>query len=267
MEIKDVFGIEPIGQMGLEVTKATISGISSFLNMVFKPGLQELGYLFEDKVRRWRLNNILRVLEKAKGKMDFDGAQLNLTANARVGLSIMEECSSVDNDELQDLWAGLFVSSCTPDGRDDSNMNFVDLLRRMSTVEARILDYACNNSKKYLYPNKLIVAETLNVPFDTLVTITGTNDIYRLDSELDHMRSIELFPHGDSFGRGGGFSVGDNQLDADITPSSLALNLYFRTHSTGISPVEFWGEQLIHRDQNDDNEKIKAEIDKIFSES
>ncbi|MBR0300463.1 MAG: hypothetical protein IJQ93_09130, partial [Bacteroidales bacterium] len=96
MEIKDVFGIEPIGQMGLEVTKATISGISSFLNIVFKPGLQELWYLFEDKVRRWRLNNILRVLEKAKGKIDFDGAQLNLTANARVGLSIMEECSTVD---------------------------------------------------------------------------------------------------------------------------------------------------------------------------
>ena len=245
MEIKDIFGIEPVGEMGLEVTKASIKGISSFLDTVFKPGLQELGFLFKDEVRRWRLNNILRVLQKAKGKMDFDGQQLNLTANSRVGLSIMEECSKVDNEELQDLWAGLFVSACTINGRDDSNMNFVDLLRRMSSVEARILDYACNNTKKYIYPNKLITADSLNVPYDILVKITGINDIYRLDSELDHMRSIELLPHGSAFEAGGGFSLGDETLDADISPSPLALNLYFRTHSTGITPVEFWGDQLV----------------------
>ena len=267
MEIKDVFGIEPIGEMGLEVTKATIKGVSSFLDVVFKPGLQELGFLLKDEVRRWRLNNIFRVLEKAKGRMSFDGQQLNLTANARVGLSIMEECSAVDNDELQDLWAGLFASSCTHNGLDDSNMNFVDLLRRMSTVEARILDYACKNCKKYLYPNRLIIAEGLSVSFDTLVSIAGTDDIYRLDSELDHMRSIELLPQGNSFEGGGGFSVGDNQLDADITPSPLALNLYFRTHSTGISPIEFWGDQLEPHDKKADDEKLNAVIDKVFSDS
>ena len=200
--------------------------------------------MFRDNVRRWRLNNLLRVLEKAKGKLVFDGKQLNLTANARVGLSIMEECSAVDNDELQDLWAGLFATSCTPDGRDDSNMNFVDLLRRMSSVEARILDYACKHSKKYIYPSKLIVADALSVSFDLLVEITGINDIYRLDSELDHMRSIELLPQGSLIGGGGGFSADDEHLDADISPSALALNLYYKTHSTGVSPIDFWGDQL-----------------------
>ncbi|MDT3387860.1 MAG: DUF4393 domain-containing protein [Bacteroidota bacterium] len=256
MEIKDLLGLEPIGEMGLEVTKASIKGITSFLDVVFKPGLQELGFLFKDEVRRWRLNNILSVLDKAKGKLDFDGQQLNLTANARVGLSIMEECSSVDNEELQDLWAGLFASSCTPDGRDDSNMNFVDLLRRMSTVEARILDYACKNCKKYIYPNKLIVAEELVVSFERLVEITGTNDIYRLDSELDHMRSLELLPQVGSFESGGGFFIGDNLLDANISPSSLALTLYYRTHSTGVSPIEFWGDQLEAREIDGDDEKL-----------
>lgn len=254
MEIKDILGIEPISQAGLEVTKATIKGVSSFLETVCKPGAEELGFLIKDKVRLWRLNNILRTLEKAKGKMYFDGQELNLTANARVGLAIMEGCSEVDDEELQNFWAGLFVSSCTPDGRDDSNMNFVDLLRRMSTVEARILDYACKNSIIYLYPNKLMMSKELNVTFDTLVQITGTNNIYRLDSELDHMRSIELLLQGDSFELGGGFSAFDNQLDANISPSSLALNLYYRTHSTGISPIEFWGNQLIPYEGNADNE-------------
>ncbi len=257
IEIHDIFGIKPIGEAQLEAIKAAIKGVSSFLELVFKPGLEELGYMMKDEVRLWRLNNILRVLEKAKGKMYFDGRVLNLTANARVGLSIIEGCSEVDNEELQDLWAGLFVSSCTPDGRDDSNMNFVDLLRRMSSVEARIIDYACKNSTKFLYPNKLIMSDGLTISFDTLVEITGTKDLYRLDSELDHMRSIELIVSGDSFeGGGGGFTASDTTLEANITPSSLALNLYYRTHSIGKSPIEFWGEKLISFSTADTEAKI-----------
>lgn len=243
MDIHDVFGIEPVGKAGEVVTKGVMDGISSFLSSVFKPGLEELGFLMKDRVRQWRLNNILRMLEKAKGRLEFNGNELNLTANARVGLAIMDESSKVDNEELQDLWAGLFVSSCTSDGHDDSNMNFVDLMRRMSTVEARILDYACRRCQKLLCCSKLIVADNLTISFDTLVSIAGTNDRYRLDSELDHMRSIELLVS-DGLTGGGGFSADDDKLDANITPSSLALNLYYKTHSIGQSPIEFWGDSL-----------------------
>ena len=267
MEIKDILGIEPIGEAGLEVVKASIKGVSSFLEIVFKPGLEELGFLVKDQVRLWRLKNILRTLEKAQGKFDFDGKEINLTANARVGISIMEGCSEVDNEELQDLWAGLFASSCTPDGRDDSNMNFVDLLRRMSSVEAKIIDYACRNCNKYIYPNQLIIADEISVPFDTLVEISGTDDRYRLDSELDHMRSLELLLQGGSFaGCGGGFTASDNSLEAILTPSSLALNLYFKTHSLVISPKVFWADKLIPRNEDDDNQKQQDEFDKIISE-
>lgn len=250
MEIRDVLGIEPIGQAGLELTRSAISGVSSFLSCVFKPGLEEIGYMARDEVRMWRLNNILRMLEKAKGKMCYDGQELNLTANARVGISIMENCSDVEQEELQDMWAGLFVSSCTSDGRDDSNMNFVDLLRRMSSVEAKILDYACKNSRKIFFPNKLILAEELIIPYSRLVEISEIDDIYRLDCELDHMRSIELIAAGGGFSNGAGFSATDEHLDADITPSALALNLYLRTHSAGISPISFWGDSISPYDVN-----------------
>lgn len=245
MDINDILEIKPESETRAETTKAAIKGVSSFLKNVFKPGLEELGYIIKDEIRYWRLNNILSMLNLAQGKMEFDGKDLNLTANARVGLSIMEECSNVDNVELQDLWAGLFASSCTPDGRDDSNMNFVDLLRRMSSVEAKILDYACRNCNKYIYPNQLIIAEDITVSFETLVKIAGTDDKYRLDSELDHMRSIELIKSGDTFHASGGFALSDEKLDANITPTALALTLFYKTHSTGVRPIEFWGDSLI----------------------
>ena len=251
MEIHDIFGIRPVSEANQKVIEASVDGVASFLKTVCEPGLEELGFLIKDKVRQWRLNNIIRVLEKARGKMYFDGHELNLCANARVGLSIMDNCSMVDDERLQDLWAGLFVSSCTPDGKDDSNMNFVDLLRRMSTIEARILDYACVHCMKKIYPNKLILADSLTIPFDLLTEIAGTDDVYRLDTELDHMRSIELL-HGGAFVSGGGFSASDS-LEANITPSPLALNLYYKTHTIGISPIEFWGDKLIPSQEDDKN--------------
>lgn len=244
-EIKDIFGIEPIAQSAHEVTKASIEGVSTFLGSIFKPGLEELGFMVKDKVRMWRLNNIIRTLEKAKGKMFFDGQDIQLTANARVGLSIMDGCSEVDNDELQDLWAGLFVSSCTPDGGDDSNMNFVDLLKRMSSVEAKIIDYSCQHCKKTLFPNNLFIPQIVTVSFEELVRITGVKDIYRLDSELDHMRSIELLQTGGTFFSGGGFNADDSKLDANITPSPLALTLYYKTHPNGKSPIDYWGDDIV----------------------
>lgn len=244
MEIKDVLGIEPIGQAGLKVTEAAIKGVSSFLEVVFKPGLEEIGYLFKDRVRLWRLNNILRTIEKSKDKLSFDGQQLNLIANPRVGLAILEECSMVDDCSLQDLWAGLFVSSCTQDGKDDSNMIFVDLLRRMSSVEARIIDYACRECTIVLYPNGLFLANEINISFEKLKVISGCEDLYRLDNELDHMRSLELLVTGGDFTVGGGFSASDD-LNANITPGPLALYLFYKTHSTGSKPIDFWADRVI----------------------
>lgn len=72
MEIRDLFGIEPIAEAGLQVTQASIDGVSAFLRAVCLPGLQELGYMIQDKVRYWRLNNVLRMLEKAKGRLSFE---------------------------------------------------------------------------------------------------------------------------------------------------------------------------------------------------
>lgn len=75
-EIKDLLDFKPIAEAGQKVTEATVDGISSFLGSVFKPGLEELGFLLKDKVRQWRLNNILRVLDKAKGRMGLQALAL-----------------------------------------------------------------------------------------------------------------------------------------------------------------------------------------------
>ena len=94
LDINDALGIKPVGEAGLKVTEATVKGVSSFMKSVCKPGLEELGFLLKDKVRQWRLNNILKILEKAKGRMNFDGQDLNLVANPQpVAVDIYHACN------------------------------------------------------------------------------------------------------------------------------------------------------------------------------
>lgn len=239
MEVKDILGIEPVAESAKIVIEKTFSGLGEFLEAVFLPGLQEFGFLIKDQVRTWRLNNALSVMDKAKGKLNYEDGELQIKANARVGLSIIDNCSIVDNSELQDMWAGLFASSCTEDGKDDSNIIFIDLLKRMSVIEARILKYSCENSRKRIFPNGLIVGDELVISLDDLISITGIDDLYRLDRELDHMNSLSLLkPYG-------GFVAYEKSLEANISPSALALNLYYKCTEVNKSEKEFWGDSLI----------------------
>jgi len=62
----------------------------------------------------------------------------------------------------------------------------------------------------------------------------GTDDLQRLDRELDHLRELGLI----GFHGGGGLHiVGDI---CDVTPSALALHLYVRSQGSKLSPVEYW---------------------------
>ena len=243
-KIKDIFGIEPVAETTKTIIDKSFNGLGVFLEKVFQPGLEEFGYLIKDQVRQWRLFNALKVMDKAKGRLGFENNELQILANARVGLSILDECSMIDDEELQDMWAGLFASSCTIDGMDDSNMIFVDLLKRISAVEARILKYGCERCRKEIYPSGLIVPyETFEVTLEKLEEITGITDVNRLDRELDHMESLSLFTNG-IFEPRAGFKISRPGLTAVITPSALALNLFYKTNSINCTPRDFWGDQL-----------------------
>ena len=243
----DLLGLKPIADAIDTTVKKSFDGIEGFLKLVCVPALEEVGLLFKDQVRYWRLNNVIRILEKAKDKLEFIDDKLQIKAHPRVALSIIENGSLNDNDEIQELWAGLFVSTCTKDGQDDENLIFVDLLKQLTVVEARILKYACEKDRKILYKNGLMTGDRLTISFNELVELTGVNEVHRLDRELDHMRSLNLIAPG--FFEGGGFSTQDESLTAVITPSALSLNLYVRSQGFNDNPIKFWKSGVVAEDE------------------
>jgi len=255
MEVKnknsglDILGIQPISKAIDTTVEKSFQGVEGFLQKVCVPALEELGLMIRDKIRNWRLKNILQIIEKSKGKLNFQDEQLQLKiqAHPRVALGIIDNGSIVDNEELQDMWAGLFASSCTKEGQDDENLIFVNLLKQLTIVEAKILNYSCPLCQKILYKNGLISGDEVYIDFKSLTEISGVSEFYRLDRELDHLRTLGLI--GDNDFTGGGFSIYDDHLIADITPTTLALNFYVKCQGHNIDPRFYWKEGIITEEE------------------
>ena len=255
----DIFGIKPVANAIETTVTKSFEGIEGFLKLVCAPALEEVGFLLKDQIRNWRLRNILNILEKAKNKMEFFDDKLQIKAHPKIALSIIENGSLNDNEDIQNLWAGLFVSSCSENGQDDENLIFVDILKQLTVLQAKIINYSCEKTRKILYSNGLIMSEDLNINFKELVEITNISDLHRLDRELDHLRSLELI--GSGIG-GGGFDLGDENLNADITPSALTLNLYIKCQGFNGNPKDFWKENLITQTEQLEEINQKKETNK-----
>ena len=227
----DVLGVKPVADAVSHVTKAAVDGASAFLSRICMPAAEELGLLLQDKVRTWRAKNATAALIEAQARYEKYQAGHDAHAHPRLVASVVEHSSWTDDRTLQQMWGGLLASSCSPDGSDESNLIFVNLLSQLTGLEVRVLNYACSNTPKSVTPEGLIMPQrSLYVDVTTLRTITGTDDIHRLDTELDHLRSLELIVEG--------FRPGATHHD--ISSTALALNLFVRSQGFTGSAVEFF---------------------------
>lgn len=244
----DLLGIKPIGDTAHNVVNKSLEGVEGFLKSVCKPALDELGLYLGDKVRIWRLNNIIKVLEKSQNKLTFIDDKLQPKINSKIALGIIENSSLTDDETLQELWSGLFAASCTTNIVSDENIIFVDILKKLTSSQAKILMYSCENATKIVYDDDLISAEQLIISCEELKKITGIAELYRIDRELDYLNSLDLI--GQSiFSGGSGINISTKL--ANITPKALTLNLYVKCLGFNNHPKLFWKEKIVYKNAAD----------------
>lgn len=230
----DILGIKPVGDSIKSVTKATIDGAAAFLSRICLPAAEEFGLLLQDKVKNWRQNNIIRMLLKSEEKFNKFNKHQGGHAHPRLVSQIIEHGSWVDDQGVQELWAGLLSSSCSEDGLDESNLIFISILAQLTSLQARIINFACENAKKSITKAGWITTNAeLSIELKGLEKITLCSDFHRLDRELDHLRSLELVHEG----------FYPDSTKAGITPTALALQLYVRCQGFIGSPIEYYGLQ------------------------
>jgi len=232
---KNILGIKPYGESIKILAKGVVDGATAFLSRICLPAAEEYGLLLKDKVHIWRTVNAVKTLKKAEKKLKKYTKLEKYSAQSRLVSSILEQSSWINDDKLQNMWAGLLASSCSKDGKDDSNLIFINILSQITSLQALILNYACTAQDKLINDVGAVSSEMVTLRKDDLFEITGLNDFFRLDRELDHLRTLGLIQGG--FGTIGGI-IKDL---ADITPSDLALQLYVRCQGFSGSPDEYFG--------------------------
>ncbi len=220
----DLLGLAPYGEAIKIVAKGTVDGAGAFLGRICLPAAEELGEYFRDHVKSWRSKNTISILTRAEQKAKKVGLLEGNQIHPKLLFKILDEASTEDNDLLQEMWSGLIVSSCSEDGSDDGNLIFIDLIARLTSTQALVLEYACLNCEKALSEAGWLYSKEVLVNCEKLAEITGVTDLHRLDRELDHLRSLDLIQ--------GGFRPDSNE--ADITPTPLALHFFARCRG-GIS--------------------------------
>ena len=232
----DLLGIKGVGDAIKTATEETFKGASAFLSRICLPAAEEFGLLLRDRVSHWRASQAAKIAERAEAKLaKFSRGAVH--AHPRLVFEVIETGSWSDDDVIQDAWAGILASSCTDDGKDDSNVVFATLLSQLTGVQLRILNYSVEQSSKYASKTGLPFAEAISFSLARLVEISGCQDTHRLDRELDHMRSLELI--GSGFFGGGGFNA--ETLEASIRVSALAMHLYVRGQGFIGSPIDYFG--------------------------
>ena len=228
----DVFGIKGVSDSMKIATQGLVDGAGAFLSRLCLPAAEELGLALRDRISAWRATNALRMLNEAHNIYIGNAShQATDRLNPRLVHIAIEEASWIDDTLVQSMWAGLLAASASSERSSDDNLLFMNLLKHLTTLEVKILTIAVERARKTTAQDRLIIAEfAMRLPVRELPELFGTQDLQRLDRELDHLRELGLIA--------GGIDLSDGH--ADLTPTPLALHLYVRAHGSRLSPAAYW---------------------------
>lgn len=129
-------------EKGLDIAK-------DFLQSVMKPSLDEVGELFADKVKLWRVKNQVRNIGKVKAIVEKEGIKTK-AINMKVLFPYLDAVALEDDETLQDMWANLFVNYIDSE-RNLTLTVYPEILRQLSSNEAKLLNYIYEKPKKEKY--------------------------------------------------------------------------------------------------------------------
>jgi len=172
-EVTDVLGLAPYGKALNTLTKGALEGAGAFLSRICLPVAEEFGLLLKDKVSNWRKQNAVEITLMAKDITDTRDNSETIHAHPRLVMKIMEEGSWSDSTDVQKMWAGLLASSCSMTGKDESNLLFINILSKLTSTEARLINYFSGKCNKKLSQCGLIHSEGFSPSVEELYHASG----------------------------------------------------------------------------------------------
>jgi PilZ domain-containing protein len=214
--------------------KLHMAKASAFVDQICPSISEEVKVLFRDRLSTFRVGNAIEIALKAEHKLKKESGGDKMRAHPRLVMRVLEDGSWADDHSIQEFWAGLLVASCSDEGEDESNLEFVRLLSDIASEHVQIFATACARAHVVATDGTSLSCEPVVFTMEELVKITGLHDLNRIDVDIDHLTVFGLFEKRVKS------SSYTSITDAVIRPSRLGLELYARCHGHRGAPQDFY---------------------------
>ncbi len=167
-----------------------------------------------------RTRNMLGIALTAERMLVAGPDAEKMRAHPSLITSVLKDGSWVDDDLAQQLWAGWLVSSCNPDGIDQSNKEIIELLVQLTTNQAHVLVEGCRRSSKQLPGPEGRVTTPVVISSEEMIRVTGITDLNRCATD------VSLLHHHGLLEKNCDFSTYLTRTNFDITPTRLGMQFF-----------------------------------------
>lgn len=134
-------------EIAKEGVKQLAEKASHFLGKLVEQPLEELGGLLTDQVKLWRFKNQVNIILKAEKYLkdkNIEPRKIPL----KTLVPLLEQSSWEENPDMQNRWASLLASSADPNYNSHIHSSYVEILKQLSPIEAKLLDIMYSEYKK-----------------------------------------------------------------------------------------------------------------------
>jgi Abortive infection alpha len=122
---------------GLSAGAKALEHVADFFNKLAGPMAEELGSMFGDKVREYRVKNWIKVQARVE-KMLQDAGYAPKPIPPRLFVPLLDGASLENNDTLQQHWAALIANASMKESA--VLPGFIQVITQLSPLEAQILN-------------------------------------------------------------------------------------------------------------------------------
>lgn len=209
---------EPVDILGpLRLAEAT-----AFLTQICPSKADELRHLIRGGLGNLRVGNAVDIALHAESMLDQRPDSEQMRADAQIIFHILEDGSWADEEWIKQLWGGLLATSCSVDGKEETDTTLVDRFAQLAPVHVRLFKEACSRATKVNSDSGAVLSEPLICTVDELQKVTGSQSVAKIERDIHHLSALGLLEEG----------VRSRSLlppqEANITPSTLGLTVFAR---------------------------------------
>lgn len=176
-----------LGEKGLDVADKA----GTFFAKVFKEPINEISGMITDKLRFIRWKRMVIMADDVNKILDEKNIKNTRAVPPKIALPIMEEATLEDDPNIQFLWNHLLANAMNPEFNDDLRYGFIDMIKNITAIEAKLLNAFYNVLKKGNQLSPISDIYKFYLPKEQLIQTLGiSSDLYTIS--VNNLMRLQL---------------------------------------------------------------------------